>query len=79
MTTITAVLKSSNHNTLKDALVCAVRFASDRDVNYGLASSTAKLSWICETSDYDTAIANVQENIDCDALESFGVELVSIG
>lgn len=73
-TTITATIQGEPEN-LRDASVCAVRFASTRR----FADHRLTVRYICETEDYEAALTQAMENIDLEQVERFDCELVSIG
>lgn len=74
MTTITVQLQGNPEN-LKDALVWAAHYYSAKRI----VGSLLTLTYICETGDWNKAIADTQDCISIDELDQLNIELISIG
>ena len=72
--TITATIQGEPEN-LRDACLCAVRFASTQR----FSGNRLELGYICETDDQEMALTQVLESIDLEQVERCSCELVSIG
>ena len=74
MITVHVKIKASCRNALKTAIDLAFLWQSASRIT----GSTAIVTYICETTDRDKAIADVMDSVNIEEIENLGVELVGI-